>query len=384
LNLGITFHELCIFEQAARTFREIILLEPDHLQALNNLGKVNHDWGRPDQARLYYDRCVDLQPGYAAARFNRAVLLLALEDYEMGWQEYEWRFRRSCSAAVYPHRLPSPRWQGENFHGRRLLVHCEQGMGDVLQFIRYLPMVKQKGGTLILEVHEPLLPLLKNQSGIDEIVGFNPGLPPAVRHDLHVPLLSLPKVFHTAAGSIPNTLPYIEVHGDRACPGPEGLRRDRINIGLVWGASALDPRRNVPIANCSAWFRDPRFRFVSLQVGELSDQIHELKDTVAPITLLGKYLRNFQDTADAMADLDLVISVDTAAAHLAGAMGKPLWVLLPYTADWRWPLHRTNCPWYPQAKIFRQSKPGDWDGVIEQVSLALDRWPAGADKRRLP
>lgn len=378
LNLGIAFHELGMNARAEEAFQKILLLAPDHIQALNNLGKVNHDGGRPDLAMRYYDRCIDLQPDYAEARFNRAALLLALEDYEKGWREYEWRFRRTCTANVYPHRLRTRRWQGEDFGGRRLLVHCEQGMGDVLQFFRFLPMVKHRGGTVILEAHEPLLPLLKTQAGIDEIVGFDPKIPPTVRHDLHIPLLSLPGIFHTGADSIPNILSYIEVHGGRDCPWPSNLKKGRTNIGLVWAASALDPRRNLPIEKCGAWFKDPRLHFVSLQVGEPTGRIQGLKNAASPITILGADLRNFLDTAHAMAELDLVISVDTAAAHLAGAMGKPLWILLPYTADWRWPLKRKNCPWYPRAELFRQARQGDWDEVIAQVALALGRLTSGA------
>ena len=376
LNMGNLFHEIDQFERAERSYRKILDREPRHHRALNNLAKLYHDWGKLKPALSCYDRCIEANPDYAEARFNRAALLLAMGDFKSGWQEYEWRFRRSNWASVYPHRLASPRWQGQGYQGRRLLVHCEQGMGDVLQIFRYLPLVKQLGGTLVLEAHEPLVPLLGPQPCVDEVVAFNPNRPPTVRHDLHIPLLSLPGVFNAHSDAIPGTIPYIAPISRMAMPVKQYEKKGRINVGLVWASSALNPKRNLPIERCRGWFQNPDYHFVSLQMGDASGQIARLEGIASTITPLGHTLRNFNDTARIMADLDLVISVDTAAAHLAGAMGTPLWVLLPFNADWRWGLQGNRSPWYPQARLFRQSAMNRWDTVIDAVGASLQQFCA--------
>lgn len=371
LNLGIAFHQLDRYSQAQSTFEKIIALSPNHLRALNNLGKVHHDMGQFETALSYYDQCVQLQPCYAEARFNRAALLLAMGDYQRGWQEYEWRFRRSGAANVYPHQLATSRWQGEDFKGRRILVHCEQGMGDVLQFVRYVPQVKQRGGTLIMEAHPLLVSLLEPLDCVDEIITFDPMRPSEISHDLHIPLLSLPAIFGTETDTIPDTVPYIPVPSNDIHDVHRIVKRDHFNIGLVWSSSDLNPKRNLPIDQCVGWFRHPNLHFISLQIGEAEAQIRTMQGNTAPITEWGSQLNNFKDTAAIMAHLDLMISVDTAAAHLAGAMGKPLWTLLPFDADWRWSQFYGGCPWYPTAKMFRQSRSGQWGDVIDDVSAAL-------------
>ena len=371
LNMGNLFHEMGQFDRSKRSYQRILDRAPQHHRALNNLAKLYHDWGKLELALSFYDRCIQDNPDYAEARFNRSVLLLTMGEFKSGWQEYEWRFRRSNWANIYPHRLRSPRWQGQAYQGQKLLVHCEQGMGDVLQFFRYLPLVKQLGGTLILEVHEPLVPLLGPQPCIDEIVTFDLNQPPTVRHDMHTPLLRLPEIFKTRLDSIPTSIPYIEPAGRRAMPVKQYVKKGRINIGLVWASSALNPRRNLPIDQCRRWFQNPDYHFVSLQMGGASGQISRLRGISSTITHLGHTLKNFNDTAQIVASLDLVITVDTATAHLAGAMGTPLWVLLPFNADWRWGSHGDSCPWYPGARLFRQSVMNQWDTVVDAVGASL-------------
>lgn len=379
LNLGNLFHDLNLFERAETCFKQIAAIVPGHRQALNNLGKVNQDMGRLDRALSFYDQCLALHPLHADAHFNRATLLLSMGDYRKGWDAYEWRFKRSGAAMVYPHRLDSPRWQGEDFKDRCLLVHCEQGMGDVLQFMRFLPMVRERGGKVVVEAHPPLVPLLDLQPYVDRVIAFDPHQPPRIRHDLHIPMLSLPNVLRGHLQGIPSPIPYIRVDPRDADPWQRSLEENCINIGLVWAASATNPKRNLPIDSCGAWFQHPHIHFVGLQKDVVSDQIRPLQRIGAPLTLLDHRLTSFKDTADAMAGLDLVISVDTAAAHLAGAMGKPLWVLLPFNADWRWPLDGKPSEWYPDAKIVRQSLPGNWDQVISSVSGMLQRFPREKD-----
>lgn len=371
LHLGNLFHELAMYERAEEAFSRILSGSPHHQQGMNNLAKLYHDMGRLEPALDLYDRCLAQNPQYAEAQFNRAALLLAMGDYRRGWEAYEWRFRRANAASAYPHRLSTPRWQGEEFKDRRLLVHCEQGMGDVLQFMRYLPMVKALGGDVTLEAHEPLVPLLERQAGVDAVIPFNPNRPPDLRHDLHVPMLSLPKIFIRRSVDIPAAIPYIRVHQTNVDEWRRHLKPGAVNIGLVWASSAVDPRRNLPIDRCGSWFHHPELHFVSLQKGKAANQIEQLGNAASSAANLDPHLHNFLDTACAMACLDLVISVDTAPLHLAGAMGVPLWVPLPFSADWRWPLDGTSSQWYPQATVFKQKSPGHWDDVIESIGSRL-------------
>jgi spore maturation protein CgeB/Flp pilus assembly protein TadD len=382
INLGNIFHELDRHPQALATFQKVIDLAPNHLMALNNIGKTLHDKGALDQALKLYNRCLDIDPHYAEARFNRAVVLLTLGDYQHGWPEYEWRFRRRNACKVYPHQLTTPRWQGEAYQGRRLLVHCEQGIGDVLQFVRYLPMVKQLGGTLILEVHPALLALLKSMNCIDEWVAFDARRPPMVGHDVHIPLLSLPNLFHTTMDSLPKQVPYVHSDAGHTTLWRKQLAVDGLKIGLVWTASDINPKRNCPLVPSCSWFQVPGLHFISLQKGPTANQLQPTAGS-APITALGHRLNDFRDTAAVVANLDLVISVDTAVAHLAGAMGKPVWVLLPCSADWRWPPHGQGTPWYPTAKLFRQSPSGNWQPVIDQVKHALTQLQRNPTSQRI-
>ncbi len=384
LNLGNLFHELEMFDHAESTFARILSSSPNHMQALNNFGKLLQDTGRWNQALENYDRCLHLYPQHAEAQFNRATLLLSMGDYERGWDAYEWRFRRQGAAKVYPHRLITPRWQGESFEGHSLLVHCEQGMGDVLQFLRFLPMVKSRGGMVVLEAHAPLVPLLEGQRGIDRVVPFDPQRPPTVPHDMHIPLLSVPKLFVDEMTVIPSTLPYIHLDHDMSAPWSGHLNPGHLNIGLVWASSAVNPKRNFPIEKCEAWFQNPHLHFIGLQKEAPSEQLEYLQRRSSPIRCVGSQLTSFKDTACAMADLDLVISVDTAAAHLAGAMGKPLWMLLPFNADWRWPPDGERCTWYPQARILRQSTPGSWEPMIDTVSKMLQHLSPGSTALEAP
>ena len=371
LHLGNLFHDLYMYDRAEEAFLQILMSSPEHKLGMNNLGKLYHDMGRLESALVLYDQCLVQYPQYAEAQFNRAACLLAMGDYHRGWKAYEWRFRRESTASVYPHRLSTPRWHGDGFQNRCLLVHCEQGMGDVLQIMRYLPLVKALGGEVVLEVHEPLVPLLQCQSGVDAVIPFNAQRPPVIRHDLHIPLLSLPRIFMQRSAPIPSEIPYIRINRGGAGQWEQYLKPEAINIGLVWASSDVDPRRNLPIEKCAAWFDDPKFHFVSLQKGSASDQLMQLDKTASSVVELGPHLRNFLDTACAISFLDLVISVDTAPLHLAGGMGIPLWVPLMFSADWRWPQDGKSSVWYPHAKIFKQKSPGHWDEVIESIGDRL-------------
>jgi tetratricopeptide (TPR) repeat protein/ADP-heptose:LPS heptosyltransferase len=379
LNQGNALERLDHPDQARQCYQRVLQMDEGNIKALNNLGKIDYDMGFPEKAVQWYQKALAVSPDYAEARFNQALALLSMGDYENGWREYAWRFRRKTARQVYPHTLSSPRWYGEPYPDRRLLVHCEQGMGDVLQFIRFLPQVKQLGGTLIVEAHPPLLPVLNSMPCIDHLVGFNAERPADIAHDLHVPLLSLPHLFQTRLDTIPSKVPYIGVDKSRQeawksrlqkhLDGIRGIRAQGPRIGLIWSGSSLNPKRNLDVHQFKPLTDLSGIQFYSLQTGRQAEQL-----TIPPrlpVMPLGNELADFGDTAAIMAHMDLIISVDTAAAHLAGALGKPVWVLLPAGADWRWPLNHRDSPWYPNARIFRQTRPGHWDDVILSVSHHL-------------
>lgn len=372
INMGNTLERLGRWGEARQCYLQVLRTDAANVKAFNNLGKIDLDLGSLQKAVQWYEKALAISPGYAEARFNRAVALLSLGDYENGWQEYEWRFQRRNARQVYPHTLRSPRWNGEPYADRRLLVHCEQGLGDVLQFARYLPRVKSLGGTLIVEVHPALLPVLENMDGIDHLVGFNAGRPADIAHDLHAPLLSLPYILGTGKDTLSSQIPYLRVDESRQNAWKNRVRGQGPHVGLVWSGSGLNPKRNLDVHQLIPLFDVPDVQFYSLQTGRPAEQLSIAPQM--PITPLGHELADFGDTAAIMAHLDLIISVDTAAAHLAGALDRPLWVLLPAGADWRWPPDRTNSPWYPQARLFRRTGERHWKDVVQDVARSLNEF----------
>jgi tetratricopeptide (TPR) repeat protein len=372
INLGNTLHSQDNLETARQWFQNALSIDPINIKAINNLGKVFSDENKLDLARQWLDKAVEIDPSYAEARFNRAAVLLAMGDFQNGWQDYEFRFLRRAASRVYPHTLTSSRWDGSPYPSQRLLVHCEQGLGDVIHFCRYLPMVKSFGGTLIVEAQRPLLPLLRAMASIDELVAFDPAAPPLTDHDLHVPLLSLPLIFQTRPDTIPGTVPYLRSDPQKTDQWRSHLGDGEFRVGVVWAGSDVDPRRTCTLTKLASWFTLPRVRFYSLQKGVAQGQVDAMSHH-ANLIHLGDQLNDFSDTAAVIANLDLVISIDTAVAHLAGALGKPVWVLLPLAPDWRWQLRPDDTPWYPSARLFRQEERNDWQALIDSVGTALKR-----------
>ncbi len=292
--------------------------------------------------------------------FNRAHALLATGELDEGWREYEWRF----AVARYDRTFDRPLWDGEPLAGQTILVHAEQGFGDTLQFVRYVPAVAGRGGRVVLEVPGPLVRLVGTVAGASRIVAAGDPLP---EFDWHCPLLSLPRVFETTLATIPGSAPYLSVPPEMAPAWGELIATaPGLRVGIVWAGTtigAVDLRLLQPLWEIAgiSWF--------SLQVGERSGDTASLDDVA--IADLSPWLTDFAETAAAVCQLDLVISIDTSIAHLAGALARPTWVLLPYNSDWRWLLRREDSPWYPTARLFRQSKPGDWAGVAGEVAAAL-------------
>ena len=293
-------------------------------------------------------------------------------DFEKGWSEYEWRWR--CST-VLPRPFPQPLWQGEPLDGRTILLHAEQGLGDTLQFVRYAPMVKQRGAEVIVSCQKPLLSLLKSCPGIDSLLPQASVVP---QFDVQASLMSIPSIFGTTLATIPSEVPYLSANADLAEHWRERLRSlQGFKIGINWRGRPGNPserHRGIPLRAFAPLARLPGVRLISLQKGPGWEEIAAAAENV-PVVDLGRALDEaagpFMDTAAIMHNLDLVITSDTVIAHLAGALGVPVWVALPFVPDWRWLLEREDSPWYPTMRLFRQKRPGEWDEVFERIAAAV-------------
>jgi len=367
---------------AADNYRRALAIDPRIPDPMVNLGVLALESGDAQGALDWFTRALEADPCHVNGRWNRGNLLLMLGRYAEGWADYEYRFHVGGRNASH---VPSARraclWDGSDFRGRTLLVWSEQGLGDTLQFVRYLPMVKARGGTVLFECQEELVSLLSAFPGVDSVIasdgatGAAAWRSQAVPYDLAVPLLSLPRVFGTTAESVPGGVPY--VHADpRLVDAAAGVfDRNAFNVGLVWRGNSSHP--NDDNRSCSPTDLEPLgavpgVRLYSLQKpgGGRSDGGGVLRDSVVD---LGSSLTDFRSTAAYIAHIDLLISVDTAAAHLAAAMGKPVWLLLPFVPDWRWQFHREDTPWYPTMRLFRQSVRGDWGGPVRSILRELGK-----------
>ncbi len=381
-NLGNVLEKLDHLETAVAFCRKAVALRPDFAEAHNNLGVALNGAGDVLQGDRYFRRAVALRPDFTEARFNHAVARLLLGDFAEGWQAYESRFDRAEWTHIHPYRYSQPRWQGASFAGRRLYIHDEQGFGDTIQFVRYLPRVKALGGTVVFETRKPLIALLEGIDGVDELV-VRPGIAePAAPCDLVVPLMSLPGIFATDAATIPAAIPYLAAKAQRTAAWRTIVEGPGLRVGLVWAGSPnheQDRRRSCPLEIFACLADLPGVRLWGLQQGPAADAANAVGFLAAN---LGERFDDFADTAGAIETMDLVISVDTAVAHLAGAMGKPVWVLLPHAPDWRWGLSGSDTPWYPTMTLFRQDLPGDWAGVMVKVAEALTQRLGGPGRPR--
>jgi tetratricopeptide (TPR) repeat protein len=347
-----------------------LAIRPGYVGALCTLGLIRHEQGEYEAALGVYDRALALDPEHATTRANRATLLLLLGRMEEGWREYEWRWRAQGFTTKARH-MGRPMWDGSELGGRTILIHAEQGLGSAIQFVRYAPLVAARGGRVILECQPPLARLFASLAGqgVEAIVRKGERLP---GFDVQAPLMSLPRLFATTLTTIPNEVPYLATE--------EGLRalwRGRLahlptpRVGLVWAGNpnhANDRNRSLPARLLEPLLAIPGLSFVDLQVGAAAAQSAELPRSA--LAAPGE-ISDFADTAAIVAELDLVISVDTAVAHLAGALAKPVWLLLPFVGEWRWLRARTDTPWYPTMRLFRQQSSGDWEGVVDAAGEAL-------------
>jgi hypothetical protein len=348
------------FEEAEALCREALQQSPDDAETCRTLGNLFYAQRRLDETRRCYDAALERHPDDAGTRWNRAMLLLLQGQFVEGWKEYEWRWRRPDAR---PRHFPQPAWDGQAIEGRRILIYSEQGLGDSIQFLRYLPMVEQAGGRVIFECHARLAKLLAGTPGMGEVIAGGVPLP---EFDVHAPLLSLPRLFGTTLETLPSAVPYLA-----APAAPVEAWRGRLakmpslRIGLAWAGNPRNPddsNRSIPPSELEPLTRLPGVSWINLQ--------KDAGPADLPIHFLGG-CDDVTDTAALIANLDLVVSADTMVAHLAGALARPVWTLLPFAADWRWLLDREDSPWYPTMRLFRQPGPGRWKAVIEAVRNAI-------------
>jgi tetratricopeptide (TPR) repeat protein len=364
-NLGVALVDLGRPEEALTHHKRALAVQPDRPEMHYNLGSALQRQGRYTEALACYGRALALKPDYAQAHFNRSLALLLTGEFDEGWREYEWRF----AVNVYDRKFDRPLWFGEPLAGQRILIHAEQGFGDTLQFIRYVPAVAERGGRVVLEVPKKLVRLARTVTGASRVVAAGDPLP---EFDCHCPLLSLPRVFETNLATIPGDVPYLSVPAEASSVWPKRIATaSGLRVGLVWAGNAvgaMDPR-HIDLRLLQPLWEVPDISWFALQVGDRSRDL-SLHDGVK-IGDLSPWLADFGETAAAVRCLDLLITVDTSVAHLAGALGRPIWLLLQYAPDWRWLLEREDNPWYPTARLFRQRTAGDWTCVAREVAAAL-------------
>ncbi len=382
-NRGLALKELNRFDDALLSYDRAIALKPDFAEAYSNRGLVLQDRHQLDAALADFSRAIALKADFAVAYFNRAMASLMVGDYQNGWLDYEWRWQGDNGPIIKDVRhLAQPCWLGqESIAGKTILLHSEQGLGDTIQFCRFAKWVADCGARVIVEVQQPLHRLLAGLQGVSQVVTQGDTRP---AFDCYCPLMSLPLAFKTTLATLPARIPYIESDANKALYWKEKLGDGvKLRVGLVWSGGfrahqpelwAINDRRNVPLSKFAS-LKHPDIEFFSLQKGQPAES--ELADLVSAhwngphLTDFTAELGDFADTAALLEQLDLLISVDTSMAHLAGAMGKPVWILNRFDACWRWLLDRTDSPWYPTARLYRQESAGDWDGVIRRVAADL-------------
>jgi uncharacterized protein (TIGR03032 family) len=368
-HLGVALGDAERYEEASAYLEQVVQTEPEKAEAFNSLGYITSRQRQLHKAISHWERAIELQPNYVQAHVNLGMSLLQTGDYPRGFAEYEWR-------PLNGFRCPHPKWDGHPIPEKTLLIYTEQGVGDAIQFARYLPLATRRCKNLILACPADLMPIFATISGIAQIrekekIGV-------AEFDTYLPLMSLPHAFGTTLDTIPATVPYVDAAAlRRRRDNPALLLNDSddLRIGIVWAGSPTnrtDRHRSCPLREFLPILDIPGISFFSLQKGERHNDLSDLPSHVR-VQNMEPQLGDFGDLALIIDQLDLVITVDTSVVHMAGALGKPVWVLLSEVADWRWMLEGETTPWYPTMRLFRQTRPGDWSGVIERVAEALSR-----------
>ena len=379
-NLGMALAERGDLVEAEWYYHQALQLEPRCVSAHVNLGSALKAAGRLQEAVACYEVALALEPDSASAHWNRALAWLQQGNFEQGWREYDWRWRRR---GAKPRRFRQPAWDGSPLQGRTILLWSEQGLGDTIQFVRYTRLVNQQGGTVILSCPPPLHRLLQRCPGIDRLVPEGADPPD---FDVHAPLLTLPALLGTTLASVPAEVPYLSAepelveHWQQRLTGLRGLR-----VGIVWQGNPRhkwDRYRSLPLPLLEPLARVEGVCLVSLQQGPGKEQLGLLGSRF-PVTLFEDTPDDppsFEKTAAVLKNLDLLICCDTAVAHLAGALGVPVWVAIPYLSDWRWLQVREDSPWYPTMRLFRQKRLGDWSPVFDRMTQELRRYAAATGR----
>ncbi|MEG4519068.1 MULTISPECIES: tetratricopeptide repeat protein [unclassified Microcoleus] len=362
-NVGAFFHEQGNAKAAISHYRQALNLKPDFVEAINNLGHALVDLGEFQEAFSCHSRALELQPDNAIAHLELGLTLLLFGDFQRGFAEYEWRWR---TPQLQPRQFKQPIWDGSDLQGKTILLHVEQGFGDSIQFIRYAPILRSRGAKVMVACYPELMRLFATVPGIEYLSVSLEGLP---EFDVHAPLMSLPRIVGTTLETISANVPYL--YPPAECKFALSSEA-KLKVGIVWAGSPQrrkDNQRSCRLSDFIRFLDVPGIAFYSLQKNLSESDRTLLNQHLVPD--LTPHLNDFADTASAISQLDLVISVDTAVAHLAGALGKPVWVLLSFAPDWRWLLDREDNPWYPTARLFRQSQPESWQELLEEVQAAL-------------
>jgi Tfp pilus assembly protein PilF len=377
-NRGVVQQSLGLAAEALASYDLAISIDATDAMAHYNralLMQENHRW---EEALAAYERAISINPQYAEAQFNRSLALMFLGDFERGWQAFEWRWKSAQRLSIGEERsFGQPVWLGkESIAGKRLLLHCEGGFGDTLQFCRYATLVAARGALVILETPPPLTRLLSSLEGASCVIARGDPLPP---FDYHCPLMSMPLALKTTLDSIPAVPRYVSSNeSDRVGWRQRLGTRTRPRVGLAWSGNPnnpIDPSRTISLADWIGYL-PLDLDYVCLQK-EFQSADRETLRSNPWISLYEDELHDFRDTAALCDCLDLIVTVDTSVAHLGGALGRPTWILLPFTPDWRWLRGRNDSPWYPTVKLYRQSAVGIWKDVFVRLAADLrEQFPA--------
>jgi tetratricopeptide (TPR) repeat protein len=370
-NRGNALASLGRYADAIAAYDRALANRPGYVKALTNRGIALQTLGRHQEALAEFGKVLAIDKGHADAHHNEALTLLTLGDYRRGFAAYEWRWQRTGMPARR-RSLGKPLWLGEYPLGRKtILLHAEQGLGDTIQFVRYAPLLAKTGATVLIEVQPELTDLLARVAGVSGVVASGAPLP---AFDVHCPMGSLPHALKTEPATIPADSPYLKASAERIAKWRERIERlPSPRVAIAWSGRAghaNDRNRSIALARLEPLLALEGASFVSIQ-RELRAEDGETLARTPRLTHVGGDLDDFDDTAAVVSLVDLVISVDTSVVHLAAALGRPTWILLPFWPDWRWMLDRADSPWYPTARLFRQSAPGGWDSVLAQVTEEL-------------
>ncbi|MGO8699427.1 MAG: tetratricopeptide repeat protein [Limisphaerales bacterium] len=368
-NMGNACQKMRQYDKALGFYQAALRLNPQDYEAWTNLGNFYKQLNQIAPALAACERALQCQSDFALAHWNRALVLLLAGRLQEGFQEYEWRWRLKGPIFV-PRSYSQPLWNGQLIRDKTLLVHAEQGLGDAIQFVRYLRRIRPRAGRIVLETPAPIQSLFEQAACADQTIAQGEAPPP---FDYYIPLMSLPRLCQTTLETIPHDVPYLETPAFTDFPKiPSG----QMKVGLTWAGNAFSTDladRSIRLEELSPLFEIPGIVFFGLQV-PVPPRDEPAARALRHLVNLAPHLGDFRRTAAVIGQMDLVISVDTAVAHLAGALAKPVWTLLMHSPDWRWLLARSDSPWYPTMRLFRQTERGQWAQPIGQVARELRRW----------